>query len=90
MIIYFFLKHNSLRFSELKNLMPLISKKVLASQLRELEEDAIILRKVYENSPICIKYELSDYGLNLKDIVFSLRDWGDKHTQQMSSSQYTL
>ncbi len=77
-IIYFLLRNGTLRFGELNKIMPLISKKVLTSQLRELEKDGIVHRQVQDTH---VEYSLTEYGLCLKDIVLTLREWGENHAK---------
>ncbi|MNW35033.1 MULTISPECIES: helix-turn-helix domain-containing protein [unclassified Paenibacillus] len=67
------------RTSELKRLMPKITQKMLTQQLRELEDDGIINRIIYNQIPPKVEYELSEYGWSLKPILDSLCDWGGKH-----------
>ena len=67
------------RTSELKRDMPRITQKMLTQQLGELEEDGIIIRKVYEEVLPMVEYSLSEYGSGLKDILKSLCLWGEVH-----------
>jgi DNA-binding HxlR family transcriptional regulator len=54
------------RTSELKRLMPNITQKMLTQQLRELEEDGVINRIIYNQIPPKVEYELSEYGRSLE------------------------
>ncbi|MEH7345879.1 helix-turn-helix domain-containing protein [Bacillus sp. JJ1532] len=67
------------RTSELKRLMPNITQKMLTQQLRELEDDGVIKRIVYNQVPPKVEYELSEYGWSLEGILNSLCTWGEKH-----------
>ncbi|MCH5583439.1 winged helix-turn-helix transcriptional regulator [Shimazuella sp. AN120528] len=67
------------RTSELKKLMPAITQKMLIQQLRELEEDEVINRIVYQQVPPKVEYELSEYGHSLEAILNSLCAWGEQH-----------
>ncbi|TVY10734.1 winged helix-turn-helix transcriptional regulator [Paenibacillus cremeus] len=67
------------RTSDLKRLMPGITQKMLTQQLRELEEDGIVHRIVYNQVPPKVEYELSEYGHSLEPILHALCDWGEKH-----------
>ncbi|MFC6334150.1 winged helix-turn-helix transcriptional regulator [Paenibacillus septentrionalis] len=78
-VILCHLTHGKKRTSELKRLMPNITQKMLTQQLRELEEDGIINRIVYNEVPPKVEYELSDYGQSLRGILDSLCAWGEKH-----------
>ena len=68
--------HEKLRTGELLRLMPSISQKVLTAQLRELEDDGIVQRKVYNEVPPRVEYSLTDRGLSLRNILLQMSDWG--------------
>lgn len=57
------------RFGELKRLMLEITEKMLISQLRELEADAIVHRHVYPNVPPKVEYSFTDYGRSLEPVL---------------------
>ena len=78
-VILCHLTHGKKRTSELKRLMPGITQKMLTQQLRELEEDGVINRIVYNQVPPKVEYELSEYGWSLQEILDSLCAWGAKH-----------
>jgi len=78
-VILCHLTHGKKRTSELKRLMPNITQKMLTQQLRELEEDGVINRIVYNQVPPKVEYELSEYGQSLEQILNSLCVWGEKH-----------
>ncbi|WP_123042451.1 winged helix-turn-helix transcriptional regulator [Cohnella candidum] len=78
-VILCHLTHGKKRTSDLKRLMPGITQKMLTQQLRELEEDGIINRIVYNQVPPKVEYELSEYGLSLRSILDSLCAWGERH-----------
>ncbi|WP_163100390.1 winged helix-turn-helix transcriptional regulator [Peribacillus alkalitolerans] len=71
------------RTNELKKLMPGITQKMLTQQLRELEEDGVILREVYNQVPPKVEYSLTDYGWSLKTILDSLCTWGEQHIEKV-------
>jgi len=78
-VILCHLTHGKKRTSELKRLMPNITQKMLTQQLRELEEDGVINRIVYQQIPPKVEYELSEYGKSLEQILNSLCVWGENH-----------
>ncbi|MDX7986067.1 helix-turn-helix transcriptional regulator [Xenorhabdus sp. 12] len=78
-ILWHLLCDDVLRFSELKKKIPAVTQKVLTRQLRELEEDKIIIRKVYAQVPPKVEYRLSDLGISLTPILTALKEWGDKN-----------
>lgn len=78
-VILCHLTHGKKRTSELKRLMPNITQKMLTQQLRELEDDGVINRIVYNQVPPKVEYELSEYGKSLEAILDLLCMWGEKH-----------
>lgn len=78
------------RTSELKRLMPNITQKMLTQQLRELEEDGVINRLVYQQVPPKVEYELSEYGWTLKDILDSLCAWGETHITKVYGDKFAV
>ncbi|MBB6638434.1 winged helix-turn-helix transcriptional regulator [Cohnella thailandensis] len=71
------------RFSELRKLIPNITQKMLAHQLRELEEDKLVSRKLYPEVPPRVEYSLTDYGESLMPVLRSMYDWGKKYGEQV-------
>jgi len=69
------LDSGSLRFSELRRLMPLISQQSLTTQLRELERDGVVRRQVYAEVPARVEYSLSDVGRKISPLMSSLMAW---------------
>ncbi|UOQ42883.1 helix-turn-helix transcriptional regulator [Halobacillus salinarum] len=78
-VILCHLTYGKKRTSELRRLMPNITQKMLTQQLRELEEDGVINRIIYNQVPPKVEYELSEYGWSLQDILDSLCAWGESH-----------
>lgn len=78
-IILHHLIEKTLRFGELRRLVPQASNKVLIQQLRELEHDGIIHREVYPVVPLKTEYSLTDFGRTLLPIIAAMCDWGRKY-----------
>jgi DNA-binding HxlR family transcriptional regulator len=64
------------RFGKLTIQIPDISRKILTQQLRELEEDGLILRHEYQEKPPRVEYELSERGKTLIPVLKAMFDWG--------------
>ena len=64
------------RFSELKKSINNISQKVLTSNLREMEENELLTRKVYPEVPPRVEYTLTDIGYSLKTLLDDMDRWG--------------
>ncbi|HTG67978.1 MAG TPA: helix-turn-helix domain-containing protein [Candidatus Udaeobacter sp.] len=79
------------RTSELKRLMPGITQKMLTQQLRELEQDGVLQRKIYEQVPPKVVYSLTEYGWSLRSILDAMCAWGEQHVELTSelSSEIT-
>ncbi|AIQ69718.1 winged helix-turn-helix transcriptional regulator [Paenibacillus graminis] len=86
-VILFFLTFGKKRNGEFISLMPVITQKVLTQQLRELEEDGVIKRTVYNVVPPRVEYELTDYGWSLKEILHLMCRWGDAHIERVYGDQ---
>ena len=65
----------TMRFSELRRAMPAVTQKMLTQQLRELEEDGVVSRKVYPEVPPKVEYSLTERGLSLKPVVQAMCRW---------------
>ena len=72
----------TLRFGQLQSALPNVTRKVLTEQLRELENDDVIIRTVYPQVPPKVEYSLSDYGKTLIPIMRSLSGWGQAHVDR--------
>jgi DNA-binding HxlR family transcriptional regulator len=76
------------RFGELSRLVNGISKRMLTAQLRELEEDKIIHRKVYAEVPPRVDYSLTEVGQSLMPVIHLMYQWGE--TRMASKSADSL
>lgn len=81
-IILYHLLSETIRFNELRRLMPDITQRMLTKQLRELEADNIILRTIYPEVPPKVEYSMTDYGKTLAPVIEALLMWGTKHLHQ--------
>jgi len=77
-ILYHLFKDGTLRFSELQRFMTSINQRLLTKQLRELEEDGLIVRQIYPVVPPKVEYSLSEEGRELNKLVLDLSLWGRK------------
>ena len=82
-IIFKLLQNELLRFGELKQSIDGVTQRMLTQQLRELEEDQVVARKVYAEVPPRVEYSLTDYGRTLQPIMFAMRDWGSEHMHHL-------
>ncbi len=70
------------RFGELKKSIGSVSQKVLTAQLRAMEENGLVHRKVYAEVPPRVEYSLTDLGQSLKPILDSMWAWGEGYQKQ--------
>ncbi|WP_044419498.1 winged helix-turn-helix transcriptional regulator [Halarcobacter anaerophilus] len=83
-LILWYLRRDTKRFSELKKLLPKTTQKMLIQKLRELEKDGIVYREVYPVVPPKVEYSLTEYGQTLKPIIKQLYLWGEIHKQKFN------
>jgi DNA-binding HxlR family transcriptional regulator len=67
------------RFGELKKSIGSISQKVLTANLREMEDQGLLTRKVYAEVPPRVEYTLTDLGRSLKPILDTMKSWGEHY-----------
>lgn len=69
------------RFGELKNSLENISQKVLTNNLKEMEQNGLLIRKVYPEVPPRVEYSLTETGRSLQPILDSMFDWGNNYRE---------
>jgi DNA-binding HxlR family transcriptional regulator len=79
--IFRHLSSRTKRFGELQRALPYVTRKILTQQLRELEDDGVVIRTVFPQVPPKVEYSLSDYGKTLIPIMSSLSGWGQTHVE---------
>lgn len=84
-LILFWLKESTRRFSELRKKIPGISERVLTQQLRELERHGVVWREVYPEVPPRVEYSLTEYGRTLRPITELMCAWGKIHMARLDS-----
>jgi DNA-binding HxlR family transcriptional regulator len=67
-----------LRFSELAEQLSVVSDRVLSERLKELEQEGIVERKVYPETPIRVEYSLTSKGIELEPVMLALEEWSHK------------
>lgn len=74
------------RFGELKKSIGGVSQKVLTAQLRDMEENGLVNRKVYAEVPPRVEYSLTELGQSLKPILDSMWNWGEGYKASLGRS----
>ncbi len=81
-LILWHLIDHTLRFGELRKLIPQATPKMLTQQLRELEDNNLIVRTVYPVVPPKVEYTLSDLGKSIRPILEAMYKWGADYLNQ--------
>ena len=81
-IILGYLIGRTLRYNELQKLIPQATPKMLIQQLKELERDGIIVRKLYPVVPPKTEYSLSKRGQTLVPLIWELNVWGIRYLKE--------
>lgn len=92
-ILWWRLSNGVGRFGELTRAIPQISKKMLTQQLREMERDGIVQRRVVndgsaeygDNKTPAVEYSLTEYGLSLGPAIEAICKWGGEHLQRQAA-----
>lgn len=72
-----------MRFSELLREVNGISGKMLSRELKDLEINQLIERKVFNTQPVTVIYEITEYGISLQDVTEVIADWGIQHRKNL-------
>ena len=80
------LKEGNKRFNNLHRVIEGISAKVLSSELKDLELNGFVSRKVFTGTPVIVEYELSEYAESLNEVLQALSEWGAMHRQSVKKS----
>jgi len=83
-IIHHLIRGGVQRFGQLRRLLPDATQKMLTQQLRELEHDGIVARKVYHQVPPKVEYSLTTFGRTLIPVMTELCEWGQKHRLRLA------
>ena len=82
-VILYYLKANPKRYSELLKEMQTVTEMTLSLQLKQLEKDGLIVRKVYgKKPPIKVIYSLTDFGRTFIPVLEAITAWGNQITEQ--------
>lgn len=78
-ILYHIFENEVLRFSELQTKLPYVSKRMLARQLAELENDGIIDKRIYPVIPVKTEYRITIFGKTFLPVVRAMEQWGNDY-----------
>lgn len=71
------------RFTEIRREIPKITDRMLSKELRELEANLLIRRKVYDTFPVTVEYSRTEYGETLDEVIEALHRWGQQHRRKI-------
>ena len=83
-ILFTLFNNKKVRFNELKKVLKTVTQQMLSKQLKELETDGIINRKVHQVVPPKVEYSLTEFGLSVIPILKSFSDWNRKNIRTIS------
>lgn len=83
-ILFQLFSNGTMRFSELQKAIPDITKKMLTSQLRELEYHDIVHREIYQQIPPKVEYSITEYGMGMTPVLQAMNDWGMAHVEHLN------
>lgn len=78
-VVLYHLLSGTLRFNELRRHLKACTQRMLTNQLRELEADGLVHRKIYAQVPPKVEYSLTARGRSLEPVIRALKDWGETH-----------
>ena len=84
-VILYYLSRSPRRFNELRRLLPEVTQRMLTLQLRELEQDGIVHREIYQEVPPKVEYSLTEFGTSLGPIIVQMLDWGEHYMEQIQA-----
>ena len=84
-ILQILIFHGTKRFNELRRIIEGITQTMLTNQLRALESDGLITRKIYPEVPPRVEYTATQQALDLEDMFRAMHEWWKKHDGKLSS-----
>lgn len=89
-ILLWNLRRSAKRFGELKRLSPGITQMMLTQQLKSLEEEGLIERRVISQKPLQVEYSMTALGESLKPVIYALVKWGLAHQNKYTLGDYGM
>jgi DNA-binding HxlR family transcriptional regulator len=81
--IIFHLRLTQRRFIELLKDIHGITPRMLSKELKDLEQNFLVTREVFDTSPIPVVYSLAEHGKSLCPVIQALQEWGEKHREKV-------
>lgn len=86
-LIMHYLSDGSVRFNQLLRRMPEMTHATLSKQLKQMEQNGLVIRKEYLQVPPKVEYSLSEIGLQFMPVLGSLQQWGEKYIAYLQTKQ---
>lgn len=77
---------NKRRFTDIQRNIPKITPRMLSKELKDLEMNGIVKRKVYDTTPVSVEYELTESAQSLADVLDKMLEWGISHRESFKTS----
>lgn len=84
LVLYHLSQTETVRFNGLRRLIPGVTQRMLTLQLRELEQDGLIQRKVFAEVPPRVEYSLTDFGRSLIPVLMAMCSWGRENAERVA------
>ncbi|SES97412.1 DNA-binding transcriptional regulator, HxlR family [Salinibacillus kushneri] len=85
-LIIYQLLFGSQRFSEIESSLP-VSGRLLSERLKELEEEGVVVRKIYAEVPVRVEYSLTEKGIELKPVITAIQNWSTKWIEDVKTKE---
>jgi len=90
LLIMWHLRNKTRRFGELQKKIPSVTQKMLTQQLREMEADGLVNRKVYPVVPPKVEYTLTPFGESFKPVLNMMLVWGYEYSDKYGDVEYDI
>ncbi len=71
------------RFTDIQRNIPKITPRMLSKELKELELNGVLVRTVYDTTPVSVEYELSETGKQITEVLDKMIEWGIEHRKSV-------
>jgi DNA-binding HxlR family transcriptional regulator len=75
------------RFRQIAREIPNITDRMLSKELRDLEENQLVKRTVYDTFPVTVEYSMTEYGKSLDKVIDALCAWGTEHRRRIAGRE---
>lgn len=89
LILTLLYSESPMRFNEIERTIGNITPRMLSKELKELEQNELVERRVYPTIPVAVDYRLTDYGRSLDSVMVALGDWGKTHRKRIMQQPVT-